>query len=62
MNVYIDAFTEAMTPQLSKCFARFYGTDEDMLEVFLDKMGRFRYFFNHRREYVEQWDFDLADP
>ncbi len=33
-----------------------------MLEVFLDKMGRFRTFFDRRREYVERWDFGPANP
>ena len=51
----IDDYTAKMLPILEKSWARYYGSDNNMIEYYFAEIESIRTFFNERREYVLGW-------
>lgn len=55
MSQFIDEYSQRMVPILLKSWARFYGSERNVLGEFYNLMQYQRIFFDGRREVVESW-------
>lgn len=55
MEQFIMKYNEQMVPILSKTWKRFYGSDNNKLQEYNDRMESYRVFFVNRKETVKSW-------
>lgn len=55
MDRFIREYTENMEPALRKSWARFYGSQNNKYEEYIQTLDSIRHFFLNRRAYVETW-------
>ena len=60
MSQFIDAYSARMLPELSKSWARFYGSHNEKLKEYMAEMEDRRAFFNARKDTVESWFYDTG--